>query len=223
MTIKNTLKKEWYMIILLLSPFVASLMLWDTMPDIVPIHFNAAGEADDFGPRWINAFLLPGIALITYFFLLVIPAIDPKKRIENTQKPIAAIRIVISLFLIGVYALVMMKSFDMEADIGQFVLVSVGVLIAITGNYMNSIKPNYFIGIRTPWTLEDPEVWKKTHRFASKLWIIGGIIMTASAFIPILKGSIFVTIGSVMVLAIIPLIYSYQIFNKLKNSNKDSR
>jgi uncharacterized membrane protein len=147
MTIKNTLKKEWYMIILLLSPFVASLMLWDTMPDIVPIHFNAAGEADDFGPKWINAFLLPGIALITYFFLLVIPAIDPKKRIENTQKPIAAIRIVISLFLIGVYALVMMKSFDMEADIGQFVLVSVGVLIAITGNYMNSIKPNYFIGI----------------------------------------------------------------------------
>jgi uncharacterized membrane protein len=221
MTIKNTLKKEWYMIILLLSPFVASLMLWDTMPDIVPIHFNAAGEADDFGPKWINAFLLPGIALITYFFLLVIPAIDPKKRIENTQKPIAAIRIVISLFLIGVYALVMMKSFDMEADIGQFVLVSVGVLIAITGNYMNSIKPNYFIGIRTPWTLEDPEVWKKTHRFASKLWIIGGIIMTASAFIPRLKGSIYVIVGSVLVLAVVPFIYSYQIFNKLKNSNKD--
>jgi uncharacterized membrane protein len=221
MTIKNTLKKEWYMIILLLSPFVASLMLWDTMPDIVPIHFNAAGEADDFGPKWINAFLLPGIALITYFFLLVIPAIDPKKRIENTQKPIAAIRIVISLFLIGVYALVMMKSFDMEADIGQFVLVSVGVLIAITGNYMNSIKPNYFIGIRTPWTLEDPEVWKKTHRFASKLWIIGGIIMTASAFIPSLKGSIYVIVGSVLVLAVVPFIYSYQIFNKLKNSNKD--
>ena len=222
MNIKNTLKKEWYMIILLLAPFVASLILWNKMPDIVPIHFNAAGEADDFGPKWINAFLLPGIAFATYLFLLIIPAIDPKKRIENTQKPIAAIRIVISLFLIGVYALVMMKSFDLEADIGQFVLVSTGILIAITGNYMNSIKPNYFIGIRTPWTLEDPEVWKKTHRFASKLWIVGGLLMTVSAFIPFLKGSLFVIIGAIVVLAVIPLIYSYQLFNKLKNSNGDS-
>jgi len=219
MNIKNTLKKEWYMIILLLAPFIASFILWENMPDIVPVHFNAAGEADDFGPKWINAFLLPGIALSTYLFLLIIPAIDPKKRIENTQKPIAAIRIVISLFLIGVYVMVMMKTFDIEADIGQFILVSVGVLIAITGNYMNSIKPNYFIGLRTPWTLEDPEVWKKTHRFASRLWIIGGLFMAITAFIPTLKGSLYVIVGSVILLAIIPLIYSYQIFNKIKNSN----
>tara|TARA_R110001599_G_scaffold150929_4_gene335409 strand:+ start:28414 stop:29073 length:660 start_codon:yes stop_codon:yes gene_type:complete len=219
MYIKNTLKKEWYMIILLLAPFIASFILWENMPDIVPVHFNAAGEADDFGPKWINAFLLPGIAFSTYLFLLIIPAIDPKKRIENTQKPIAAIRIVISLFLIGVYVMVMMKTFDIEADIGQFILVSVGVLIAITGNYMNSIKPNYFIGLRTPWTLEDPEVWKKTHRFASRLWIIGGLFMAITAFIPTLKGSLYVIVGSVILLAIIPLIYSYQIFNKIKNSN----
>ncbi|HAH50334.1 MAG TPA: hypothetical protein DCL80_03360 [Balneola sp.] len=222
MNIKNTLKKEWYMIVLLSAPFIASFILWEKMPDIVPVHFNAAGEADDFGPKWINAFLLPGIALVTYLFLLVIPAIDPKKRIENTQKPIAAIRIVISLFLIGVYALVMMKSFDLEADVGQFVLASVGILIAITGNYMNSIKPNYFIGIRTPWTLEDSEVWKKTHRFASKLWIVGGVLMTVSAFIPFLKGSPFFILGAVLILAGIPFIYSYQLFNKLKNSNEDS-
>jgi uncharacterized membrane protein len=222
MNIKNTLKKEWYMIVLLSAPFIASFILWEKMPDIVPIHFNDAGEADDFGPKWINAFLLPGIALVTYLFLLVIPAIDPKKRIENTQKPIAAIRIVISLFLIGVYALVMMKSFDLEADVGQFVLASVGILIAITGNYMNSIKPNYFIGIRTPWTLEDSEVWKKTHRFASKLWIVGGVLMTVSAFIPFLKGSPFFILGAVLILAGIPFIYSYQLFNKLKNSNEDS-
>ncbi|MEQ9280894.1 MAG: SdpI family protein [Balneola sp.] len=219
MNIKNTLKKEWYMIILLLAPFIASFILWENMPDIVPVHFNAAGEADDFGPKWINAFLLPGIAFATYLFLLIIPAIDPKKRIKNTQKPIAAIRIVISLFLIGVYVMVMMKTFDIEADIGQFILVSVGVLIAITGNYMNSIKPNYFIGLRTPWTLEDPEVWKKTHRFASRLWIIGGLFMAITAFIPTLKGSLYVIVGSVILLAIIPLIYSYQIFNKIKNSN----
>ncbi len=222
MKISDTLKKEWFVVIALVAPFIASLVLWNDMPDIVPTHFNAAGEADDFGPKWINAFLLPGIAVITYLFLLVIPAIDPKKRIENTQKPIAAIRIVISLFLVGIYALVMLKTFNLEADIGLFVFVSIGLLIAITGNYMNSIKPNYFIGIRTPWTLENPEVWKKTHRFASKIWIIGGLIMTISAFIPFLKGSIYLILGSVVVLAVLPIVYSYQVFNKLQNStNQD--
>lgn len=222
MVIKNTLKKEWYVLIILMAPFITSIYLWNDMPDIVPVHFNAEGEADDYGPKWINAFLLPGIAVITYFFLLIIPAIDPKKRIGNAQKPIAAIRIVISLFLVGVYSMVMLKTFNMEADISQFVLASVGVLIFITGNYMNSIKPNYFIGIRTPWTLENPEVWKKTHRLSSKLWIIGGIFMTVSAFIPVLKGSLFIIVGSVIVLALVPFIYSYQIFINLQKSNKES-
>jgi len=216
MDIKKTLKKEWYVLIILLAPFVVSLVLWSEMPDTVPTHFNAAGEADDYGPKWINAFLLPGIALATYFFLLLIPKIDPKKRIESAQKPIAAIRIVISLFLVGIYALVMMKTFNKEADIGQFVFVSVGILILICGNYMNSIKPNYFIGIRTPWTLEDPQVWKKTHRFASKLWIIGGLIMTTSAFIPFLKDSIFIIIEAVILLAVVPIIHSYIIFKNLR-------
>jgi len=222
MNIKNTIKKEWFVLVALLVPFIASIILWNDLPDIVPTHFNAAGEADDYGPKWITAFLLPGIAVVTYFFLLFIPALDPKKRIESAQKPIAAIRVIISLFLVGVYALVMLKTFNMEANIGQFILASVGVLILITGNYMNSIKPNYFIGIRTPWTLEDAEVWKKTHRFASKLWIIGGLFMVASAFISVLKGSLFVIVGSVLVLAVIPFIYSYQIFNKLQQSNKES-
>lgn len=222
MDIIKILKKEWYVLFILLAPFIASLILWNDMPDIVPTHFNAAGEADDYGPKWINAFLLPGIALATYLFLLFIPLIDPKKRIQSSQKPISAIRIVISLFLVGIYALVMMKTFNMETDIAQFVLVSVGLLILITGNYMNSIKPNYFIGIRTPWTLENPEVWKKTHRFASKLWILGGLILAISAFIPLLKGSLLLIIGAVLLLAVLPLLHSYTTFKKLQQSNKDS-
>jgi uncharacterized membrane protein len=218
MNIKNTLKKEWYVLIILLTPFIASILLWNDMPDIVPTHFNAAGEADDFGPKWINAFLLPGIAVITYLFLLFIPKIDPKKRIESAQKPIAAIRILISLFLVGIYSLVMMKSLDMDIDISRFVLISVGVVILITGNYINSIKPNYFIGIRTPWTLEDPDVWKKTHRFSSKVWIIGGLIMIISSVFINQKSYVYVIITSTLFLAVIPLLYSYFIFNKLQNS-----
>lgn len=218
MNIKNTVKREWYVLIILLVPFLVSLLLWNDMPDIVPTHFNAAGEADDYGPKWINAFLLPGIAVITYLFLLFIPKIDPKKRIESAQKPIAAIRILISLFLVGIYSLVMMKSLDMDVNIGRLVSISVGVVILIIGNYMNSIKPNYFIGIRTPWTLENPNVWKKTHRFSSKLWVVGGLVMIISSLFIKPESSVFVIITSTIFLAVIPLLYSYIIFNKFQKS-----
>ncbi|MFY0683383.1 MAG: SdpI family protein [Balneola sp.] len=218
MDIKSTFKKEWYVILVLAAPFIASIYLWNDMPDIVPTHFNAQGEADDYGPKWINAFLLPGIAVLTYLFLLIIPAIDPKKRIERTQKPITAIRVIISIFLVGIYTIVMMKTFNVDAKIDQFVFVGVGVLIVFVGNYMNSIKPNYFIGLRTPWTLENPEVWKRTHRFSSKLWIIGGSFMIISTFIPSLRGSLYVIVGLVAILAIVPFAYSYVIFNKLQKS-----
>jgi uncharacterized membrane protein len=116
------------------------------------------------------------------------------------------------------YALVMMKSLDMDIDIGRFVSISVGVVILITGNYMNSIKPNYFIGIRTPWTLEDPDVWKKTHRFSSKLWIVGGLIMIISSLFLKPEDSVFVIIIATVLLAVIPLLYSYIIFNKFQKS-----
>ena len=218
MDIKSTFKKEWYVILVLAAPFIASIYLWNDMPDIVPTHFNAQGEADDYGPKWINAFLLPGISVLTYLFLLIIPAIDPKKRIERTQKPITAIRVIISIFLAGIYTIVMMKTFNVDAKIDQFVFVGVGLLIVVVGNYMNSIKPNYFIGLRTPWTLENPEVWKRTHRFSSKLWIIGGSFMIISTFIPSLRGSLYVISGLVAILAIIPFAYSYVIFNKLQKS-----
>ncbi|MEP1151673.1 MAG: SdpI family protein [Balneola sp.] len=218
MDIKSTFKKEWYIILVLAAPFIASIYLWNDMPDIVPTHFNAQGEADDYGPKWINAFLLPGIAVLTYLFLLIIPAIDPKKRIERTQKPITAIRVIISIFLVGIYTIVMMKTFNVDAKIDQFVFVGVGLLIVVVGNYMNSIKPNYFIGLRTPWTLENPEVWKRTHRFSSKLWIIGGSFMIISTFIPSLRGSLYVIVGLVAILAIVPFAYSYVIFNKLQKS-----
>ncbi len=219
MSLKDTFKKEWFMLLILAAPFIASIILWSDMPDIVPIHFNAQGEADDYGPKWINALLLPAIALCTYLFLVVIPKLDPKNKISSTQKSITAIRIVITLFLVGVYVLVMMKTFEMDADIGQFIFLAVGVLIMVTGNYMNSIKSNYFIGIRTPWTLENPEVWKRTHRFSSKLWVIGGFLMAVSTFVPGLSGSVYIIIGAVIILAIVPLIHSYVVYKNLNSSN----
>lgn len=215
---KETLKKEWYVIILLIIPFGVSAYFWNDLPELVPTHFNIYGEADDWGPKWINAIMLPAIGLGTYFLLIFLPFIDPKKRIESRQKPIAAIRVILSLFMIGLYAFIMAKSLGNEINIGNYINVAVGLLILILGNYMSSLKQNYFIGIKTPWTLENEDVWKKTHRLTAKIWTVGGLILVIIPFTitnQILYWSIFGALLSILVL--VPVIYSYVIFQKLES------
>ncbi len=212
----ETIKKEWFVVLLLIAPFVASAILWDDLPEVVPTHFNAAGEADDWGPKWINAIMIPSIGLGIYLLLIFLPSIDPKKKIRSVQKPIAAIRIFMSLFMIGIYAFVMAASLGKTANISVYVQMAVGALLVIVGNYINSVKPNYFIGIRTPWTLESPEVWKRTHRLGSKLWIIGGIIFLIFPWLGFTTGSEYFVIILVSILAGVPLIYSFIIYKQLE-------
>ena len=222
MNITENLKKEWFVWPILLAPFIISIFLWDKLPEEVPTHFNASGEADDWGPKWINAFMLPGIGVGVYLLLLVLPLIDPKKRISNTQKPISAIRIFTSVFFVLIYGLVMTASFDIDIDLSQYLFLGIGVLFLILGNYMNSVKPNYFIGIRTPWTLESEEVWKKTHRLGSKLWVVGGLLVMGIPFIiPADLLSNFI-IGVVIVIAGVPALYSFLIFKKIESTQTDA-
>ena len=82
--ILQTLKKEWYVVVLLILPFIFSAYIWDELPDEVPTHFNLKGEADDWGPKWVNAIMFPTIGFGTYLLLVFLPLIDPKKRIEST-------------------------------------------------------------------------------------------------------------------------------------------
>lgn len=220
MNVLETLKKEWYVLIILLLPFISSAVLWNNIPDIVPTHFNIQGEADDYGPKWMTAIMFPAIGLGVYFLLLFLPVIDPKNRIRSTQKPISAIRIFTSVFFTGIYAVVMAKTLGYSVDISIYVFASVGLLFMVLGNYMNSVKPNYFVGIRTPWTLENPEVWRRTHRMANKVWIAGGLLLIIIPLTMDLTYTPFLIVSLLILLGGVPLVYSYLIFKKITSSKE---
>jgi len=89
------------------------------------------------------------------------------------------------------------------------------------GNYLQSVKPNYFIGIRTPWTLENEETWKKVHRLGGKLWLVGGLITIFIAFIAKNNSLLAITFGTVTaIISIVPILYSYIEFRKI-HKNED--
>jgi uncharacterized membrane protein len=92
----------------------------------------------------------------------------------------------------------------------------IGILIVVMGNYFKVIQPNYFLGIRTPWTLENKEVWKSTHTFASKLWFIGGLLIIIGGIILPDEFFLVVFLSIIALIVIVPMVYSYFKFKEIE-------
>jgi uncharacterized membrane protein len=210
--IKPTLKTEFLPILLVLLAIMASFYFYFHFPDSVPIHWNIAGEVDNYGSRTTGAFLFPAIILGMYLLFLALPYIDPKKkRYEQFRKVYHVFKNILVFFMVGIYFITSLNALGYRIPVGLWTPLLVGLLFVIMGNYMGKIKSNWFIGIRTPWTLSSEEVWNKTHRFGGKIFIIGGILMMIMYLLPAkLQLILFVFIISFILLGTIG--YSYILY-----------
>lgn len=208
-------KKEIPFIAVALLPFAYLAYIWNELPNQVPMHWNASGEIDRWGDKSeliLMLFLLTGV---TYFVFLIIPYIDPKQKLQNMGNKLNNLRLILGLFM-SALALYILYSVQQKTSNPILIFPLIGLLFAFLGNYFKTIKPNYFIGIRTPWTLENEEVWKKTHVMGGKLWFVGGLLMTLTFVLPN-KMQLYTFLGITAVISIVPIIYSYLEFKKIKN------
>jgi uncharacterized membrane protein len=216
----ENLKKEFPIIGVVLLPFIYLAYLWNSLPEKVPIHWNYKGEIDDWGTKYSLVGVLFLLPVFTYVLMLLIPKIDPKKRIEFMGGKYYQIKFVLVVFMSVLALYIIHSSNSQTLSSPNIVLVLIGLLFMALGNYFKVIKQNYFLGIKTPWTLESEEVWKLTHILAGKLWIVGGllIVIFSLVFPENINFYLFITITAII--SIVPIVYSYRIFKKLKNSNQ---
>jgi uncharacterized membrane protein len=151
------IKKEIPFIALALMPFLYLAYIWNNLPEKVPMHWNAAGEIDRFGDKKELVLMLIMLIGINYFIFLIIPAIDPKRKLQNMGNKLKSLRLVLTVFM-SVLAIFILYSTQQKSSNPELIFVIVGLLFAFLGNYFKTIKPNYFIGIKTPWTLENEDV-----------------------------------------------------------------
>ncbi len=154
-------------LLLLAAPAILAAILYPGLPETIPIHFNAKGEADGFGPKssiWIHISILSVVGLGVYLLLSNIHKIDPKKTANVSVDTYKTLALIITLFLsiINISIVLSMSNTFKSLGIQNIILPSVGLLLAVIGYFMRNIKPNYFIGLRLPWTLEDDENWAAT-------------------------------------------------------------
>lgn len=219
-TIKYALKKEWHNLILLILPFLAIPFVWDQLPAQIPTHWNLQGHVDDYSSKESGMLFIPVLAIFLYLILLYLPKIDPKKRIEIDQKPIPTLRTLVVILLLSVHTWMLAMGMGLELDAVNWLNPGIALSFVVIGNYLRTIKPNYFIGIRLPWTLEDEGNWRETHRLASCVWVTGGLLLLL--LFPFLDNSTYSTIIGITValLVTVPAVYSFYLY---KQSDEHSR
>ncbi len=212
--IKPTIKTEILPIFLVVLAIIASFYFYANFPEQVPIHWNVAGEVDNYGSRAIGAFLFPGIILGMYLMFLFLPLIDPKKeRYNQFRKVYHIFKTILIALMAAIYFIASLNALGYNIEVGVWVPVLVGLLFIVLGNYMGKIKPNWFMGIRTPWTLSSEEVWNKTHRFGGKMFMLGGLLIALNSFLPV-NYRLGVFIVAIVLVLLGTVGYSYVVYLK---------
>jgi len=200
-----------------LLPVLYLISFYNTLPDSVPVHFGTNGQPDRYGSRteflWLMIMMM-GVSGLGYLLLRFLPSIDPRRTARYSAHTFKQLAFVLLLFLSALNIAIMYATQKGSMQAEKFIFPLIGLLFTYLGNIMHSLKPNYFVGIRTPWTLESEDTWRKTHQFAGKLWLPGGLLITVAALVLPLKTAVIVFAVCIMILVLIPVIYSYIHYKK---------
>ena len=206
-------KIELLALSLIFLAFMISVYVYPLMPQEIATHWGASGKADGFMDKGIGLFLLPIITAGIFLLLKLIPKIDPlKKNIEKFQKQFDGFILLMTNFMLYIHILSVAWNLGYKFDMGTYMLPALGLLFYYIGILNENSKRNWFIGIRTPWTISSDVVWNKTHKLGGILFKACGVIAFASILVP--GYSIYFVIGPVILSSIYLFIYSYLEYQK---------
>ena len=215
---------EAIIILLVIITWLIGVITYAYAPDIVPIHWNLEGKPDNYAPKDIGLFLLPIINTGLYLFLFFIPKIDPNnEQLQYSIKTLQWIRLGTHALLGFIMLWTSLSIIEASNVQPEWLFSVISLFFAFLGKAMANVKQNYFVGIRTPWTLSNELVWDDTHRFTAPLWFYSGIGMACISAILSSMGfgaGIILTVFLIWIatIVIIPIAYSYKRFREEKKS-----
>jgi uncharacterized membrane protein len=195
--------------LVLAGMWVFALAVFHRLPPEIPTHWNLSGEVDGTGARFPAAFLAPAVAtgvwLLTRFQARIDPRRDQVERSTATRRLLAEILVgfmaVLEVLTLGI-------ALGWPLDMGEAMWPLLGLLFVALGNYLPRVRPNWFVGVRTPWTLASDAVWRDTHRLAGWAFVAAGLLTTGAMFLPV-HARPFVGMAALLLAAGVPLVYSF--------------
>lgn len=179
---KLTWRTEWPHWLLLAAMFALAATAWGTAPDRIPMHWNLTGHVDRYGGRFEGLLAIPLLALAIYVLMIFLPRLDPgRANYAAFDSAYSTLRLLLLVVMAALYGLVHLWMRGIHAPIGVWVPLLVGALFVVIGNLLGKVRPNWFVGIRTPWTLSSKLSWTGTHRAGRWVFILMGLMLMGCA------------------------------------------
>lgn len=199
--------------------FVLSIYFYPQVPEQMATHWNSQGEVDGYMPKLWGLFFAPLMIMGLAIMFLIIPKIDPmKENIEKFRKYYDRFIVILILFMVAVHLQILLWNIGIRISPNAVLPLGIGLLFYYIGVLTENAERNWFIGIRTPWTLSSDRVWKRTNRLGGKLFKIAGIAAVFGAFFP--EYAIYFILVPVIFVAVFTVIYSYVEYQKELKEDK---
>ncbi|MEF3274863.1 MAG: SdpI family protein [Chloroflexus sp.] len=203
--------------------FVITALMWGFgivtlpwIPDPAPIHWNAAGEVDGYGSSWIVAFLPPAIATLMAILALLLPQIDPRgERYTRFARTYALMMNSLILFFAALHLITTGVAIGWPISVPRLLSLGTALLFVVLGNELGRVTPNYFVGIRTPWTLADAKVWQITHRVGARIFVGSGLLAALVSLVVPERWLWVTSLPLILVPALSTIPYSYIVWRRL--------
>ncbi len=208
------MRSRWFGLVIAALAVAISIWAYPRLPPTIATHWNLRGTPDGFSSRaWALAIMPLLIVAMTGLFN-VLPRIDPRR--ENYARFVNSYWLIahgVIVFMLVAHAMIIASGLGFPVRIDRLMPVGVGLLFVFLGNYLTRVEPNWFVGIRTPWTLSSDTVWRKTHRTGGWLMVIGGLVLAIGAFLP--HGAFLpLLVGTILLVALIPIVQSYVLWKR---------
>jgi uncharacterized membrane protein len=205
----------WLGALLVLISACISAWYYPHLPEQIPTHWNFAGQINGYSPKLWGVFQMPLFLAFMWLLLLILPRISPKGyRLDQFLDSYGAVLIAIMAALLILNFGFLRAALHPSSTPNSLVFLTLGMVLVIMGNYMGKFRKNFFIGVRTPWTLASDEVWARTHRLTGWLFIIAGLALMVNSVLG--AHEIVVLIIILSIVAVVPIAYSYVLYSRIE-------
>ncbi|HRI05578.1 MAG TPA: DUF1648 domain-containing protein [Candidatus Dojkabacteria bacterium] len=171
-------KNDLYLLLIPFISFVVGILFYPFLPDTISSHWNINGEVDGTMGKFWGVFLLPIISVVLSAIFIIAPKVDPNKEsFEEYRNSYEKLVLYISVFFLGLYLLMLLWNIDIKIPVNIYFSLGLSGLLYNIALAMENVKMNWFMGIRTPWTLSSDRVWNSTHKLAAKLFKFSAIFV----------------------------------------------
>lgn len=189
----------------------------------VPIHFGLDGQADGWAAPLPGLLWLPALALLLHGLRRILPRLDPRgDHLRQSAPALDAIWLTLLGFLAGVQVFIVLQTLGWIGPLPQWPVWALAALMAGIGNVLGKLRSNFFVGIRTPWTLSSERVWDRTHRWAGRVFVAGAALLAALAWaMPRSPALLPLTVAVLVLISLAPVLQSWRLWHAAQGGSAD--